>query len=102
MGEFEIRGAPSEMHQVFGTLSPVESLRGTLSHVSEGLSGTLTIPARLDSYPEYDGAVEITPDAHEDIVLNTADTTLKSDITVFKIPTYETSNEFGMTFIIGG
>lgn len=99
---YVINGTTSDVQSITGKLSDIESLRGKLSNVTNGLRGTLTVPEHLSDYPEYKGEVEITPDAHEDIVLDTADTTLKSDITVFKIPTYETSNEFGTTFIIGG
>jgi len=51
-------------------------------------------------YPEYTGATEIIPTV-EDQVLATEKKSLESDITVKKVPTYETSNPSGgYTFTI--
>lgn len=52
-------------------------------------------------FDEYDGEYVITPDSHENIVLETSNKLLNDDITVLKIPTFETSNESGTTLYIG-
>lgn len=54
------------------------------------------------TYPEYEGPFVITPKPYDDIVLNTTQKTVMDNITVLKIPHYETSNLKGKTFIIGG
>ena len=53
-------------------------------------------------YPIYDGPTRVTPLAHESVSLSTKNTSVLSDIVVGEIPYYETSNEKGKTFIIGG
>lgn len=51
----------------------------------------------------YAGPYEITPKLYKNISLPTKGTTPKEDITVFKIPKYEVSNEAGgKTLILGG
>lgn len=50
--------------------------------------------------PDYKGEYEITPTI-EDQTLPTKNRSLREDIVVKKIPTYEVSNEYGTTFIIG-
>lgn len=50
---------------------------------------------------EYEGMYHVIPKAYEDQVLPTKNKVLYSDVTVAEIPTYETSNESGLTFIIG-
>lgn len=49
---------------------------------------------------EYDGSYEVTPSVNAQ-TLNTADKILRQDVSVLGIPTYETSNQYGKTFIIG-
>lgn len=51
--------------------------------------------------PVYDGETIVTPKTVQQ-ELNTANTTVLSDITVLKIPYFETTNEKGTTVIIGG
>lgn len=53
-------------------------------------------------YPIYDGPTRVTPLVHESISLPTKNTSVLSNIVVGEIPYYETSNEKGKTFIIGG
>lgn len=51
----------------------------------------------------YTGPYEVIPQLYEDISLPTKGTTPKKNITVFKIPQYEVSNEAGgTTLILGG
>lgn len=52
---------------------------------------------------DYTGPYEITPQLYKNILLPTKGTMPKEDITVFKIPQYEVSNEAGgTTLILGG
>lgn len=53
-------------------------------------------------YPIYDGPTIVTPLVHESVSLPTKNTSVLSNIVVSEIPYYETSNEKGKTFIIGG
>ena len=75
-------------------------ITGTISD-RHSITGTIFLPTsyRMD-YPEYGGVTDVIPDANDDQVLPTKDTLVLDDITVFKIPAYETSNEVGKTFII--
>ncbi len=49
--------------------------------------------------PDYTGSYEVVPDVL-DQVMPTKEKSLLEDVTVRKIPTYETANEYGTTFII--
>ena len=52
---------------------------------------------------DYTGPYEVTPKLYKNILLPTKGTMPKEDITVFKIPQYEVSNEAGgTTLILGG
>ena len=51
-------------------------------------------------YDVYDGQYEVTPSAHNPIVLETREKLMADDVTVNKIPYYETSNESGLTVYI--
>lgn len=48
----------------------------------------------------YTGDYEVIPSAHDEIVLPTAGYVMADDVTVHKIQTYETHNEYGSTFYI--
>ena len=67
-----------------------------------------TLKGRLDTYipkigQQYKGLYKIKPLADYDVVLNTKNKILDKNITVLKIPYYETSNTFdGLTVVIGG
>ena len=54
------------------------------------------------TYPAYEGPYTITPLPYDDITLGTSQKFVAENITVLKIPHYETSNPKGQTFIIGG
>ena len=49
----------------------------------------------------YTGEYEVTPSVKEAITLKTNTKTLTNDVTVNKIPYYETSNQYGKSIIIG-
>ena len=49
----------------------------------------------------YEGAYEVTPKAWKEQILPTKDKIMAEDVTVFKVPYYETSNIFdGLTVFI--
>ena len=48
----------------------------------------------------YTGDYEVTPSAHDEIILPTSGYVMAEDVTVHKIPTYETHNDYGSTFYI--
>lgn len=52
-------------------------------------------------FPDYKGEYEVTPSTEEQ-VLPTKNKSMRNDVTVKEIPTYEVSNDSGTTFIIGG
>lgn len=64
------------------------------------LSNDTVINATIIDIPQYAGAYTVTPLAAGDVVLETKDKLCTDDITVLKIPTYQTHNESGITFYI--
>lgn len=88
------------IHKISGNISVLQ-LIGMLNDEHTKIIGTTTIPKQMSDHERYDGGFEIVPNTHSDIVLATKQKLVTDDITVFKIPTYETSNTFGTTFIIG-
>lgn len=79
-----------------GTISlKVEKETPIKLKVNEGSGGGGT-------YPAYEGPYTITPLPYDNITLNTSQKLVAENITVLKIPHYETSNPKGQTFIIGG
>lgn len=76
------------------------SLIGILSNDSESLCGELSYGINAD---DYSGSYTVIPSLYDDIVLETSNKRMVDDVTVKKVPSYETSNEFGgTTFYIGG
>ena len=86
------------MERLQGTRSELQSLRGSLSSPN-GLRGTVVMKNEGAPYSYYTGDTEITPTS-SDQLLDTSHKVVTDDILVKKIPTYMTSNEFGVTFII--
>ena len=78
-------------------ISGVNSLNGSLSGVGS-VPGTVSPKINRDKY--YTGTYEVTPKADVTQVLPTADKTLTDNITVNKVPFYETHNEHGTTAYI--
>ena len=50
--------------------------------------------------PRYEGPYEVMPSTRDDVVLETKKKRMTDDVTVFKIPYFETSNESGYTVYI--
>lgn len=83
------------MH-VYGELTGKLKGSGTISgflSASKGISGLLTIPSAV-GVTVYDGPYEVTPKAWDDQILLTDGKLMTDDVTVFRVPYYETSNLF--------
>lgn len=75
-------------------------LHGTLVGDHHKIQGALTIPSVVGADP-YAGPYEVTPKAWLDQVLQTEGKLMTDDVTVFKVPYYETSNVYdGKTVFI--
>ena len=96
-------------NSISSSLSPIETITGTIENVENTISGQLSIIntisgkiSNLKTYPVYNGAIEITPIANLDILLETEDKIVTDNIIVHEIPYYQTSNlSGGYTVIIG-
>lgn len=90
-----------------GAGGPVPYTIGTgLKLVVEGTSKTLTtdtdyiVRETINALPKYEGPHLVTPQADAASILNTNGKILLDDITVQKVPYYETSNSYGETVYI--
>lgn len=79
--------------ELHGTLTSVGRLQGTLVGDHHKISGSLTIP-NTPGLEVYSGAYEVTPKAWEEQVLATDGKLMTDDVTVFRVPYYETINLF--------
>lgn len=79
--------------QLSGTLTSVGRLHGSLVADHHIVQGTLTIPS-TPGLELYGGPYEVTPKAWEEQVLQTDGKLMADDVTVFKVPYYETINLF--------
>lgn len=82
----------TNLQQLSGELIPLE-----ITH----LNGELTIPKEVPT-PSYQGEYIVTPKPFTNKVLETNGFRMTDDVTVLKIPYYQTSNESGYTIYIGG
>lgn len=80
-----------------GVLNATATLKGTLVSSNE-LSGALS--KESSSYPVYNGDYEVTPSS-EAQTLYTTNKVMADDVSIKKIPYFETSNEYGKTIYIG-
>lgn len=79
--------------ELSGTLTSTGRLHGSLVGDNHKINGTLTIPSVVGA-ETYDGSYEVTPKAWEEQTLETAHKLMTDDVTVFRVPYYETSNLF--------
>ena len=84
-----------------GELTLITVFDGELSNLLE-LDGELGIFTNSGGsvYPIYDGATEVTPRAYHEVVLDTNGKLMPSDVTVLRVPYFETHNPDGMTAYI--
>lgn len=86
--------------ELSGKLTSSGLLHGSLVGDHHKIQGTLTIPSVVGA-EAYDGPYEVTPKAWNDQILATDGKMMTDDVTVFKVPYYETSNIFdGLTVFI--
>ena len=90
-----LKGTITEKATLKGTLNAPGKLRGSLNGI-QSLSGTIK---QVEEYETYSGETVIVPTTSEQI-LQTGNKISFNDILVKEIPTFETSNEFGTSFII--
>lgn len=79
--------------ELSGTLTSVGRLHGTLVGDHHVVQGTLTIPS-TPGLELYGGPYEATPKAWEEQILETEGKLMSDDVTVFRVPYYETINLF--------
>lgn len=84
-----------------GQVSLSNSIEGevSLNNMIDGQSGVFYLTS-TQTHETYNDSYEVTPSASEDIILNTNNKIMEKDITVFKIPYYQTSNTDGVTVYI--
>lgn len=99
--------------ELTGELSPIDNkltgeltdenynLIGSLSQVELSMNGVLSIPPEVP-VENYRGNYTVIPKPFKIEVLKTAGLKMMDDVTVEKIPYYETGNESGYTVYIGG
>lgn len=93
-----MKGTLSVMASMTGSLSATTTMAGTLSAIPT-MTAILYVPEYIGGTP-YGGEYEVTPAANQNQTLETANKILTGDITVFKVPYYQTSNEYGDTVYI--
>ena len=77
-------------------------LVGTLASIEDKvLNGNITKP-EVSTVPNYQGEYLIIPEPFNNKVLKTSGFKMTNNVTVSKIPYYQTSNETGYTVYIGG
>ena len=78
-------------------------LVGTLASIEDKiLSGNIVKPEVSSTVPDYQGEYVIIPKPFNNKVLKTSGFKMNNNVTVLKIPYYQTSNETGYTVYIGG
>lgn len=99
MDECGISGVVYTEDTLHGVIESGGAIQGNLE--TEGvLIGEVGFPKCF--YPEiYDGEYEVTPKTHEQH-LATNQKFMEDDVTIKKIPYYETSNDYGTTCYIAG
>lgn len=90
-------------------MSDIKPLSVAKTKVIRPIQSSGTIPVKRvsqviidDNVPDYTGDYEITPNAHNPIVLQTKNKKMVDDVTVKKIPFFDVSNTSGGTTIFIG
>lgn len=76
------------------------AFNATVGSNGETLGASIGAAYMMGNAVLYDGAYEVTPKALIDQTLETAQKLMERDVTVFKVPYYQTSNEHGDTVYI--
>lgn len=86
---------------ITATINIDQKVTGCISN-ARIINGDVGIPDSYTfSYDVYDGETTIVPSTHADQVLETANKLVSENITIKEVPTFETSNTYGTSFIIG-
>ena len=102
--DLELTGELSSINsELVGELKNNENykLEGSLSQNELFINGTLSIPPEVP-VESYQGTYTVTPKPFKIETLNTRGLKMMDNVTVEKIPYYETGNESGYTVYIGG
>lgn len=83
------RGTVEPLATLEGSLTAIGTLSGEVVGSPVSLSGELSTNPTI---PKYIGEYEVTPKAYEDQILPTQDKLMTDNVTVFKVPRYDTSN----------
>ena len=87
-----------DMVRITGDVSVVDEINAIVAS-NEIITATIFLP-EYSGGEEYEGAYQVTPSAHNPIILETEGKMMRDDVTVFKIPYFETSNITGKTVYI--
>lgn len=74
----------------------------SVSILSPSISASTGIPVTREYVDAeiYDGEYTVTPQAHEEQILQTKNKRMTDDVTVLRVPYFETSNIYGNTVFI--
>lgn len=84
--------------KVVGYISTEQDITGNVALNLPPLAGAVDIKGAMN--PVFEGKYEVTPLAQAAVVLDTQGKIMLDDVTVKKIPYYETSNLYGETVYI--
>lgn len=94
-----MEGCITSLVRIKGTLADISRIRAKVFS-NATLHGTIGLPVNIGG-EAYLGPYEVVPSTVDDIILETKDKSMNDDVTVFKIPYYETMNTSGYTVYIG-
>lgn len=92
-------GCITSLVRITGTLADISRIRARVFSDAT-LHGHISLPKSV-SGEAFLGPYEVIPSTTDDIILETKRKTMTDDVTVFKIPYYETMNTSGYTVYIG-
>lgn len=85
--------------KITGSISKVYHVSGAIG-VLQAVTGTITLRWDSSYVPPYTGEYTVTPRARQQVVLDTQGKRMSEDVTVLKVPYYETGNLYGDTVYI--
>lgn len=96
-----IEGQVSLNSLIEGEILLEDTIEGdiNLNSVIDGELGTFYL-ASSETHETYNDKYTVVPSASEDITLDTSNKIMERDVTVFKVPYYQTSNVEGTTVYI--
>lgn len=108
-GNNTLRGSLNGKGKVSGSVNSEKSITGQVngdSHLQGEVSGESEISGTIGVYsgeapPDFDGDYAYTSDVDADYTVDVRHKRMTGNLTIRKIPYYETSNIYGTTVIIG-